>query len=330
MENSKTNKCYKWSIWAVMIFSVVLFASVITNMVIVANDFVDNSRYFLSTIAQTQGALGGILISLVLVAVQLSAQNHSIKTINTFLKSRDFWGFLTIYMISILYSITMLLIIPGNGVNVIIWGPIKFSILIYVQMFLLILSIYVTLCYVHYSINILRPETLFSETIESLYKENHSNEDLRDKLTILSDITNKSIESGDCSNAVKFIIDMSNKYPKIFKKHKKDKQEFLNIFSEKIYDFGEKGFKKDDSISNFSLDTLFEIYASRDNKNYEKELIQNLVKYCVETSKAQNSSSGMRIVNNCLNNIEKRLESASDEQFKNSLKELRNFVKKLK
>ncbi|MBA2860854.1 DUF2254 family protein [Methanococcus maripaludis] len=289
-------------------------------------NFNDNSRYFLSTIAQTQGALGGILISLVMVAVQLSSQSHSIKTLNIFLKSTSLWAFLTIYVVSILYSITMLMIIPQTGYFEPILGIFDQGILLAIQMILLIISILVTLYYIQDSISMLNTETMFSKTLESIYTKNSSKKDRMNNLNVIYNIVIKSIELGESFTAIGFINVLYSKYPQIYKKN--DKQ-FLNVFSDKILGIGTNGFNKNHMISISALNLLFKILKTRENKDHELTLIKNLVKYCINYYPGEYGLHGENEVVNKFYGHIKKISKNENEQFKNDLNNSYNTIKQI-
>lgn len=69
---------------------------------------IDNERYLLSAMAQSQAAIIAIVITVSLVAVQLAASAYSPRVINIFKSNLDFWILLTLYGASILYDFILL------------------------------------------------------------------------------------------------------------------------------------------------------------------------------------------------------------------------------
>ena len=73
-----------------------------------------SAKYLLSALAQSQAAVIAIVVTLTLVAVQLSAQAYSPRVITIFQKSADFWILLVAYVFSIILDVILLETIPDN------------------------------------------------------------------------------------------------------------------------------------------------------------------------------------------------------------------------
>lgn len=69
---------------------------------------IDSARYLLSALAQTQGAIVAIVISLTIVAVQVSSQAYSLRITGLLLKYEFFWLLLFLYGVSIVYDVILL------------------------------------------------------------------------------------------------------------------------------------------------------------------------------------------------------------------------------
>ncbi len=74
----------------------------------------NNALYLLSTLAQAQAAIIAIVITLTLVAVQLSAQTYSPRIIDVFKEFADFWWMISFYGISIFVDVIVLYFIPED------------------------------------------------------------------------------------------------------------------------------------------------------------------------------------------------------------------------
>lgn len=72
---------------------------------------VDNARYLLSAIAQSQAAIIAIIVTVSLVAVQLGASTYSPRIVNIFKKNPDLWILLALYGTSISYNFIILKIL---------------------------------------------------------------------------------------------------------------------------------------------------------------------------------------------------------------------------
>ena len=68
----------------------------------------DSARYMLSALVQSQAAIVAIVISLTLIAVQLSASAYSPRVIRIFRNNPDVWLLLGLYGMSIFYGLLIL------------------------------------------------------------------------------------------------------------------------------------------------------------------------------------------------------------------------------
>ena len=77
---------------------------------------VDSARYMLSALTQSQAAIVAIVVSLTLIAVQLTASSYSPRVIDIFKspkKNPDFWILLGFYCSSIVYGLFILKLVEG-------------------------------------------------------------------------------------------------------------------------------------------------------------------------------------------------------------------------
>jgi hypothetical protein len=93
---------------------------------------VNSARYMLSALVQSQAAIVAIVITLTLVAVQLTASAYSPRVIDIFKKNPDMWILLSVYGFSIFYGFIVLKLVEGaEGEAVsqsVIWSLGRFSI----------------------------------------------------------------------------------------------------------------------------------------------------------------------------------------------------------
>ena len=73
----------------------------------------DSARYMLSALVQTQSAIVAIVITLTLIAVQLTASAYSPRVIEIFKKNPDMWLLLGCYGVSIFYGFIVLKLVEG-------------------------------------------------------------------------------------------------------------------------------------------------------------------------------------------------------------------------
>lgn len=80
----------------------------------------DNARYMLSALVQSLAAVIAIVVTLSLVAIQLSAQSYSPRVIDVYRKNPDIWILISIYTTTIFFGLATIKIIgidtlPLNG-----------------------------------------------------------------------------------------------------------------------------------------------------------------------------------------------------------------------
>jgi uncharacterized membrane protein len=73
----------------------------------------DSARYMLSALVQSQAAIVAIVITLTLIAVQLTASVYSPRVIDIFKRNPDMWILLGCYGVSIFYGFIVLKLVVG-------------------------------------------------------------------------------------------------------------------------------------------------------------------------------------------------------------------------
>lgn len=74
----------------------------------------DSARYMLSAMVQSQAAIVAIVVSLTLIAIQLTASAYSPRVIDIFKKNPDMWILLGCYGVSIFYGFIVLKLVEGG------------------------------------------------------------------------------------------------------------------------------------------------------------------------------------------------------------------------
>ena len=74
----------------------------------------DSARYLLSAMVQAQAAIIAIVITLTLIAVQLTASAYSPRVIRVFRNNPDMWLLLGFYGFSMLYGLVVLKMVVGG------------------------------------------------------------------------------------------------------------------------------------------------------------------------------------------------------------------------
>ncbi len=92
----------------------------------------NSARYMLSALVQSQAAIVAIVITLTLIAVQLTASAYSPRVIDIFKKNPDMWLLLGCYGVSIFFGFIVLKLVEGAEGEVVnqsaIWSLGRFSI----------------------------------------------------------------------------------------------------------------------------------------------------------------------------------------------------------
>jgi len=222
-----------------------------------------SAKYLLSALVQSQAAVIAIVVTLTLVAVQLSAQAYSPRVITIFQKSADFRILLSTYIISIVYNVILLETIPDNieGLEMKIRSSSFLAIFAFLALF----------PYMCHTMNLLKPRTIINRLAEKIEKDSvlkfieHSSHQ-EDPLQPIVDIVRAAVMKYDFETARNGIADI--------------KERCLAIVSEYSTEYGSKeekeGVKK--SVAHFSnhLKEIAKLAIERDNEEVAIEAINNL------------------------------------------------------
>ena len=122
-----------------------------------------SAKYLLSALAQSQAAVIAIVVTLTLVAVQLSAQAYSPRVITIFQESKGSWILLSAYIISIVYDVILLETMPDN-----IEG---FEMKVRIATLLAIFSFLALFPYMCHTMNLLKPRTIINRLAKKIEKD---------------------------------------------------------------------------------------------------------------------------------------------------------------
>ena len=130
----------------------------------------DSARYMLSAMVQAQAAIVAIVITLTLVAVQLTASVYSPRVIDIFKKNPDMWLLLGFYGLSMLYGFVVLKMVEGVGGEVvsqdIIWSfegvSVSFEGLVSLAYWLEVFTLVALVPYMRNTIDLLKPENIIN------------------------------------------------------------------------------------------------------------------------------------------------------------------------
>lgn len=194
-------------------FNMIAIALIVTIITIIILDIFigsptenNSARYMISAIIQSEAAILALVLSLSLVAVQMTASSYSIRTIDIFSNNIWLWGLLCLYIISMNVSLFLLKII-GSDASVHLTGwLLPFEISISLNSALTISFALGSLCFsflIPYTYNVtklLKFSTIIDKMAEDITKENilGSIEGRGfDPLQPIMDIINGSIEKHD-------------------------------------------------------------------------------------------------------------------------------------
>ena len=104
-------------VYGVLLLLVVLVGAVIFAHFNLFHTDANSARYMLSALVQTQAAIVAIVITLTLIAVQLTASAYSPRVIDIFKKNPDMWILLSCYGMSIYYGFIILKLVDGEVVS---------------------------------------------------------------------------------------------------------------------------------------------------------------------------------------------------------------------
>lgn len=116
----------------------------------------NNALYLLSALAQSQAAIIAIVVSLTLVAIQLSAQTYSPRVIDVFNKI-DFWILMIIYGISIFIDFLAIYVVPSSDC--------RFNKVVYCAILLAFIAFSVLFLFIKNTLEALKPSEIIGKLV---------------------------------------------------------------------------------------------------------------------------------------------------------------------
>ena len=156
----------------------------------------DSARYLLSALAQTQGAIIAIVVSLTIVAVQVASQAYSLRITDLLLRSWLFWFLLLVYGVSITYDVILLNMLTNDN-------TITLAVFVNASIYLLTVALWLLFPYTKKTIQILSPERIVSSLAQDILKKKHVGfaDEEEHELVPLFDIMKKTIKNEDIQTA---------------------------------------------------------------------------------------------------------------------------------
>lgn len=125
---------------------------------------VNSARYVLSALIQSQAAVISIVITLTLIAVQVTAQTYSPRVTEVFKKHPNMWCFLTSYIISIAFSSIVLTYLVGTDLA----DSVATRISLYISCLLGIFLFFALILYIYNTLNLLNAETILKRLTDAI------------------------------------------------------------------------------------------------------------------------------------------------------------------
>ena len=188
---------HPWAFWTSYYFSFII-AAFLCAVVFVTylnpnHTDVNSARLLLSALIQSEATIIALVITLTLVAVQLTSSSYTPRVANIFSNSPHMFLLLGIYIISIAYSAILLQLLNGIEGNVAPPLELWISWAYWLTIFLAIALI----PYIYYILELFRPETIIKRMSVSLTKETILQKVNNDFLISIFDITHNSIMKYD-------------------------------------------------------------------------------------------------------------------------------------
>ena len=165
---------------------------------------VNSARYMLSALVQSQAAIVAIIITLTLIAVQLTASAYSPRVVDIFREALGMWILLGLYGTSIFYGLTVLRLVEGNKGELlsesVIWslGHISISLewCVSIAFWLGIITFVALAPYIWNITNLLKPENIITQLTTRITKNKKFNSN-KDPIQPIVDIIRGSIRKYD-------------------------------------------------------------------------------------------------------------------------------------
>jgi hypothetical protein len=210
---------FKYLVAAIFIFAFV-FAFLFQCLYLFHTD-VNSARYMLSALVQSQAAIVAIVITLTLIAVQLTASAYSPRVVDVFRKNPGMWILLLLYGTSIFYGLIVLRLIEGNKGELVnqsvIWSfghSITLDCCITLAFWLGIVAFVALIPYILYITDLLKPEKIIKELANGITKNKEYNSS-KDPIQPIVDIIRGSIRKYDFETTKEGLKEVTNQVIKV-------------------------------------------------------------------------------------------------------------------
>jgi len=224
------------------------------NYFIIYHTDVDSARYMLSAIVQSQAAIVAIVITLTLIAVQLTASAYSPRVIEIFKKNPDMWILLGSYGLSMLYGLIILKMIEGVEGEVVyheaIWTyghiSISFECCVSFVYWLEAFTIIALIPYMWNIINLLKSEAIIKRFAVKITEDSILN-NKNDQIQPILDIIHGSVMKYDIATTRFGLETVTDRMIEII--HSDCEQEISGLFCNHLERIGKLTVSKEDGES---------------------------------------------------------------------------------
>jgi len=173
--------CQYFVLYAIV---VIIGKFIISGYNIIPTD-IDSAKYFLSSMVQAQAAIVSLVITLTLIAIQMTAGSYAPRVVDAMKKNPDMWFLLVIYIVSISIGFVALKLID-------LWDLVSFVLILGIYTFLILFL------YMFYIINLLRPEGVVKMLVDDINAGNIQRKgDTDDVMQPVFDVVHASINRFD-------------------------------------------------------------------------------------------------------------------------------------
>ena len=200
---------------------------------------VDSARYLLSSLVQGEAAILATAITLSLVAVQLAASSYSRGVIDNFKRSFALWGFIFLYIISIVCSLSTLKLIRSSDAIFIMGlakpnGSSDFELCICLCFFLGVLCFTLLVPYTYNMFIKLKPSKIIKELSQRIIKSNFNDDD---PIQPIMELAQVSIRKHDFRTTGECLVAIREKTCALFEKEdlNEDEETEISVTSRKHF-----------------------------------------------------------------------------------------------
>ena len=259
--------------------------------------YADSARYMLSALVQSQAAIVAIVITLTLIAVQLTASAYSPRVIRIFRNNPDMWILLGCYGVSIYYGLFVLKLVKGVESEFVsqsvIWyfGPFPISFESYVSLayWLGAFTFVVLFPYMLNIISLLKSENIIKRLAIKITKDKFLNSK-EDSVQPVLDIIHASIIKYDLETTRIGLKTFTEQVLEII--FAGDEEEISRHFCNDLTRFGRLAISKEDEESTLEVIENLEYFGT---STAEKELETATVYAVWSLKKVEKAAAGKEL-----------------------------------